>query len=163
MIDLGLIVRVLLMLGAANGTPVFATKLLKNRFGAPLDGGLNLCDGRPLFGASKTVRGLVLSLASTALIAPPLGFSWVIGAELAATSMLGDLLSSFVKRRLGRPLHSPVFGLDQVPESLLPLLVLRDTLGLTMPGIALTVVLFVALELILSRLLFKMHVRDRPS
>jgi hypothetical protein len=124
---------------------------------------LNFFDGRPLFGASKTVRGIALSLNCTALAAVPLGFDWVVGAELAALSLLGDLLSSFVKRRLGRPLHSAAYGLDQIPESLLPLLVLRGTLGITFVDIALIVVLFFVLELILSRLLFKLHIRDRPS
>jgi hypothetical protein len=163
MIDPWSVTRVLLLLGAANGIPVFATKLLKDRFSAPLDGGLRFFDGRPLFGASKTMRGIGLSLLCTALVAPLLGLPWVLGAELAALSMLGDLASSFVKRRLGRPLHSPAYGLDQVPESLLPLLVLKDALGLTAVDIAATVVLFFMLELVLSRLLFALHIRDRPS
>ena len=163
MIDLWLITRVLLLLGSANGTPVFATRLLKDRFAAPLDAGLRFFDGQPLFGASKTLRGVVLSLACTALVAPLLGLPWVLGAELAGLSMLGDLGSSFVKRRFSRPVHSPAFGLDQIPESLLPLLVLQDALGLTVADIAAIVVLFFLLELVLSRVLFVLHIRDRPS
>lgn len=154
--------RVLLLLGVANSVPIFARKLLKNRFSAPLDGGLKFIDGRPLLGESKTIRGLVLSIASTALIAPWLGFEWVTGAGLASVSMLGDLLSSFAKRRLGLRTHSQAFGLDQIPESLLPLLVFQERLGLTIVEIAAITVAFLVLELVLSRLFYKLHIRERP-
>jgi hypothetical protein len=157
-----LIGHVLVLLGVANGTPIFATRLFGKRFSAPLDGALKLVDGRPLFGPSKTVRGLVLSLVCTTLAALLLDFEWITGAGLAAASMLGDLLSSFIKRRLGLRAHSQAFGLDQIPESLLPLLLLREHLGLGYVDIALIVAAFIVLELILSRLLYTLHIRDRP-
>jgi CDP-archaeol synthase len=150
------------LLGVANGAPVFATWLFGKRFGAPLDGGLKFPDGRPLFGPSKTVRGLVLSIACTTLAAALLGFEWIAGAGLAAASMLGDLLSSFIKRRLGLRAHSQAIGLDQIPESLLPLLVLQQHLGLGYGDIAIIVAAFIVLELVLSRMLFRLHIRDRP-
>lgn len=157
-----LLLYILLLLGVANGTPIFAKKLLGDRFAAPLDGGLKLPDGRRLFGTSKTVRGLLLSIACTTLAAPLFGFEWITGAGLAAASMLGDLLSSFVKRRFGLRPHSRALGLDQIPESLLPLLLLQERLGVTGPDIALLVAVFFALELLLSRLLFRLRLRDRP-
>ena len=157
-----LIVEILMLLGVAKGTQIFAKRLFGQRFNAPLDGGLKFLDGRPLFGPSKTVRGLVLSVACTTLAAPLLGFEWITGAGLASASMFGDLLSSFIKRRLGLRTHSQAFGLDQVPESLLPLLLLQEHLGLSGGDIALVVTVFIALELLLSRLLFKLHIRDQP-
>jgi CDP-2,3-bis-(O-geranylgeranyl)-sn-glycerol synthase len=152
----------LVLLGVANGAPVFATWLFGKRFGAPLDGGLKFPDGRPLFGPSKTVRGLALSIACTTLAAALLGFEWIAGAGLAAASMLGDLLSSFIKRRLGLRAHSQAIGLDQIPESLLPLLLLQEHLSLGSGDIALIVTAFIVLELVLSRVLFRLHIRDRP-
>src|SRR5690242_21237914 len=95
-----LILQTLVLLGVANGAPVIATKLLKGRFDASLDAGLRLPDGRPLFGASKTIRGLVVSVACTALAAVLLGFEWPCGAGVAVAAMAGDLASSFAKRRL---------------------------------------------------------------
>ena len=77
-------------------------------------------------------------------------------------STLGDLLSSFIKRRLKLRPSSMALGLDQVPESLLPLLLLKEPLGLTWPGILRTVVLFFVLELVLSRLLFWLRIRKTP-
>lgn len=157
-----LLAEILLLLGVANGTPIFAARLFGKHFNAPLDNGLKLADGRPLFGPSKTVRGLVLSVACTALAAGWLGHEWITGAGLASASMFGDLLSSFLKRRLGLRTHSQAFGLDQIPESLLPLLVLRQQLDLGYGDIAIIVVAFIVLELVLSRLLFRLHIRDRP-
>jgi hypothetical protein len=156
------VVRVLLLLGVANGTPIFAKKLFGSRFDTPLDGGLKFFDGQPLLGTSKTLRGLVLSLACTTLAAPLLGFDWVIGAGLAAASMLGDLLSSFIKRRLAKPVHSQAPALDQIPESLLPLLLLRGQLALSGAEIMIILLLFVTLEVVLSRLLFRLHIREQP-
>ena len=153
---------ILLLLGIANGTPIFARKLLDNRWAAPLDGGWTFFDGRPLFGPAKTIRGLVVSVSATALAAQLLGYDWIVGAGLAAASMLGDLLSSFVKRRLALEPHSQAFGLDQIPESLLPLVLLRETLRLTLLDMLVIVTTFLVLELLLSRLLYELNVRDRP-
>lgn len=155
-------VHVLLLLGIANGTPIFAKKLFGKRFETPLDGGLKFVDGRPLLGSSKTLRGLLLALACTTLAAPLLGFDWVIGAGLAGASMLGDLFSSFIKRRFALPVHSQAPAFDQIPESLLPLLLLRQQFGLNGGEIMITVLLFIALERVLSRMLFRLRIRDRP-
>ena len=48
-----------------------------------------LADGRPLLGASKTVRGLVASLAATTLAAPLFGLPAAQGAGFAMLAMLG--------------------------------------------------------------------------
>lgn len=156
------VLRALLLIVVANSAPVLGHKLFGQRFSYPLDGGWKIFDGRPLLGPSKTLRGIVFSLAATAATAPMLGLSWILGALLAGLSMLGDLTSSFFKRRLGRPPSSQALLLDQVPESLLPLLVLRAQLGLAAWDIAAVVLVFFVLELVLSRLLYRLHVRDQP-
>jgi hypothetical protein len=152
--------RALLLLVAANSAPVLGRKLLGQRLNYPLDGGLRMFDGRPLFGPSKTLRGIVLSLATTAAVALVLGLSVVTGALIAGLSMLGDLISSFIKRRLGRAPSSSVVLLDQAPEALLPLLVFRERLSLTAWDIAGVTFVFLALDLIFSRLVYKLHLRD---
>lgn len=162
MIDVVYLFRVLLLLAVANSTPMFATKLLRQRYAAPFDAGITLPDGRRLFGDSKTIRGIAISIASTTLAAPALGFEWSTGAIVAAVSMTGDLISSFFKRRLGFPIHAEAFGLDQVPEALLPLLVLQSQLTLGWIDITAVVVTFVVFEVILSYLLFKLGIREQP-
>jgi CDP-archaeol synthase len=75
---------------------------------------------------------------------------------------MGDLFSSFVKRRLRLPPSSRATGLDQLPESLFPLLSCRPMLALTVADIAVGVVVFFIGELVLSRLLYKLRVRSQP-
>lgn len=154
--------KMLLLLVVANGVPVLGKKIFGMKCDRPLDGGLQLRDSHPLFGPSKTVRGVALSIAATALGAVTLGFDWTDGALIALLAMFGDLVSSFVKRRLGRPPSSMALGLDQIPESLLPTLAFKTRLGLTAWDIAGVVFAFILLELLLSRLLFGLHLRDRP-
>jgi CDP-2,3-bis-(O-geranylgeranyl)-sn-glycerol synthase len=156
------LLKLLVLLGIANGTPVFATKLFKDRFAAPLDGGLKFFDGQPLFGLSKTIRGIVLSIVCTTLAAIVVGLGWAVGATLAAASMVGDVASSFVKRRLGLKAHAQAFGLDQIPEVLLPLLLLRSRLELSGTDIVVLVATFIFLEVVLSYLLFKLRIREQP-
>jgi hypothetical protein len=59
------ILQLLVLLVLANGTPVVAKKILGERFAYPPDGGVEFVDGRPLFGRSKTVRGVVLTVLVT--------------------------------------------------------------------------------------------------
>jgi CDP-2,3-bis-(O-geranylgeranyl)-sn-glycerol synthase len=154
--------QLLVLLAVANTAPLFGKRALGNRLAWPLDGGLTFFDGRPLFGASKTLRGLVLALLATATAGALAGPDWRIGALVAAGAMAGDLLSSFLKRRFGRKSSSRATGLDQIPESLLPLLACRAALPLTAADIALLVVLFFLGEVLFSRLFYRLGLRDRP-
>ena len=156
------ILQILVLLAFANGTPIVAKKIFGSRFALPLDAGIIFFDGRPVFGASKTMRGIVVSILITSAIAPFIGLDLTIGAIVASSAMAGDLFSSFVKRRLNFPPSSQALGLDQVPESLFPMLACRDALSLTIADIALGVGIFFIGELILSRLLFRAHLRDEP-
>jgi CDP-2,3-bis-(O-geranylgeranyl)-sn-glycerol synthase len=76
--------------------------------------------------------------------------------------MLGDLGSSFVKRRMGLEVHAQALALDQIPEALLPLLVLQTSFGLAWGDIFFLVLAFVVLGLWLSRVLYKFGIRDQP-
>jgi CDP-2,3-bis-(O-geranylgeranyl)-sn-glycerol synthase len=159
---LALLAQLLLLLAIANGTPIIAAKLLRDRCAYPLDAGLRFLDGRPLLGPAKTLRGLVLALVMTTLVAVLLGCDWTLGLTVGAGAMFGDLAASFSKRRLGRATSSQALGLDQIPESLFPLLAVREPLGLQPWDIALLVGAFMALELLLSRLLYRVGIRQQP-
>ena len=90
--DLWPILQSLVFLTFANGTPVIAKRLFGSYLAFPLDAGVHFVDGRPLLGPSKTVRGVVLSVAITAAAAPVLGVSVATGALLACLAMLGDMI-----------------------------------------------------------------------
>jgi CDP-diglyceride synthetase len=156
------VLKLLVLLALANGTPVVAKKVLGGRFAYPLDGNAAFVDGRPLFGRSKTIRGVVLAVLAATLGAPLIGLEWQIGVVVGGLAMVGDLVSSFVKRRLGLPPSSRASGLDQVPEALLPLLGCRDLLSLTIADFGAGVALFFIGDVVASRLLYAIRLRDRP-
>lgn len=120
----------LILIIVANGAPMLAAYLPGRWLDQPLDRGVTWRDGRRLLGHSDTVRGVAASLLSTAVVAVLLGEPASIGALIALFAMAGDVLSSFVKRRLGLDDGARAFGLDQIPESLLPVLVVMPYYGL---------------------------------
>ena len=155
-------VFLLLLLLVANGSPLFASMILRKRWNLPLDGGTLLADGQPLFGRSKTLRGLVAALLVTGLVAPLLGFPWWIGSLIGLSAMLGDLSSSFIKRRLGLQPGARATGLDQIPESLFPLLVCQPILKLPWTDLLWLPLVFMIAVLAISRLSFWMGIRVHP-
>ena len=156
------LLKILGLITLANSVPVMATNIFGDRFAWPVDFGIGLGDGRAVFGRSKTIRGLFLAVLVTWLVAPLIGVESLTGAGIGALAMAGDLVSSFIKRRLGRPSSSQAVGLDQIPESLFPLLACVEGFGLTLADVAVGVVVFLVGELLVSRLLFRLHLRDRP-
>ena len=156
------VAQLLILLGLANGAPVVTKLILGDRFSNPLDLNWKFVDGKPLFGSSKTIRGVLIAITVTAASAPLLGLRFEIGLLAGATAMAGDLFSSFVKRRLNLPPSSRATGLDQIPEALFPLLACRAALGLSTLDILLACAIFFVGELLLSRLLFRIHLRDEP-
>ncbi|MFH1199711.1 MAG: CDP-2,3-bis-(O-geranylgeranyl)-sn-glycerol synthase [Candidatus Micrarchaeota archaeon] len=106
----------------ANGAPVLFGG------GRPIDGGRSFADGRRILGASKTVRGffsgfacglltsLILGLAVPGLFLPQFGLPLKLAAGmlLSLGAMVGDLLGSFAKRRMGVAPGEPFFLTDQL-------------------------------------------------
>jgi CDP-2,3-bis-(O-geranylgeranyl)-sn-glycerol synthase len=90
------------------------------------------------------------------------GLSLKVGLIVGLFDMLGDVLSSFIKRRMGLPSSSMALGLDQILESLIPLLAVREIFGLTWISILQLVAGFFFLELLLSQLLYRINIRRRP-
>ena len=154
--------HLLLLIIVANGVPVILRAALGRRLSRPIDFGYCLPDNRPLLGVSKTWRGVVSSVLGTAAAAVILGYAPETGALVAVYAMAGDALSSFVKRRIGLAPHSMAPLLDQVPESLLPAVMMRHSFGVDTEAIIILVAAFVAAVLLLSVVLFKLGVRKKP-
>lgn len=94
--------------------------------GRPIDGGRTL-DGKRLLGDGKTWRGTAGGTIAGALVALALNalassvgsvtlpsFPPLVVFALPFGAMLGDVVASFVKRRLDRQRGAPVPGLDQL-------------------------------------------------
>lgn len=154
--------ELLILIMVANGAPVIASKLLADKFHLPVDLGYCFIDGRRFLGDSKTWRGLLVSFAVTPVVADFLGYSLVSGLLIAVFAMLGDMFSSFIKRRLKMPSSAKALFLDQVPESLFPALLVKDIFALDYWSVCILVCLFFIIELSLSSLLFKWGIRKHP-
>jgi len=153
----------LLLILVANGSPILVRHVpyLKG-FDYPLDCKLVFFDGRPLLGASKTWRGLISSIITTMLCAVLLQMEWHTGFMVSVLAMFGDSLSSFVKRRFALAPSDMALGVDQIPESLFPSLYMHYLWQLGWSWIVSTVIVFFVLELLLSRFLYHLHIRQRP-
>lgn len=166
MIELSLCVicffQALILLLAANGAPVLATLVFGKRWTWPVDFGYTIIDNKRFLGDSKTWRGVCSAVLITATVAILFDLHLIIGALFGMLTMLGDCLSSFIKRRLGYSPSSHARGLDTVPESLLPTLFLKQQLGLGLTDILLLAVVFFLLEEFVSPVLYQWHIRNRP-
>ena len=86
------ILQLLVLMTLANGTPIVAKKIFGPRFSFPLDADITFFDGRPLFGPSKTIRGILISVLITTASAPLIGLDLTIGAIVAGVAMAGTAL-----------------------------------------------------------------------
>lgn len=154
--------KLLFLLLIANGAPILLNKWLGRRGAWPLDGGARFVDRRPLLGPSKTWRGFLAAVLVTGPAAVLVGLPLTVGILIGLCAMLGDLFSSFLKRRIGLPSSAMALGLDQVPESLFPLLAVRDELALDVMHIGGLVAAFLIVELVLSQILYELHIREQP-
>lgn len=150
------------MLVLANGAPVAAARVLGRRWSAAIDGGRRWRDGRPLLGSSKTWRGLVSGTLACGLFALTTGMGLVFGLLFGLLGLIGDMISSFIKRRAGLGSSGRAIGLDQIPEALLPMILAwywLDLNGLVVAGV---VVLFTLSNILLSPLLYRLGIRHQP-
>lgn len=154
--------QILSLLVVANGAPIIARDLLGKRGDWPLDFGWLFFDGRPLLGPSKTIRGVVAAIGATGCAARLFGDDFATGAYVGLLAMVGDLLSSFLKRRLGIASSGRALGLDQGLEALVPLLAMQAPWALRLFDMVAIIVMFFIVDVVLSRLLYKLHIRERP-
>ena len=154
--------QLLLLIMIANGAPIIIRVLLNDRYDLAVDFGKALPDNKRVFGASKTWRGIFAAFIATPAAAWLLGHSPETGALIALYAIIGDLTSSFIKRRLAMQPSSMAPLLDQVPESLFPASVMMQTFNMDIWSVMLLVLIFVISELVLSHTLYKWGIRKRP-
>jgi CDP-2,3-bis-(O-geranylgeranyl)-sn-glycerol synthase len=155
-------IDMLLLLLAANGAPVMGQFLFGSHGARPVDNGRTLRDGQPLFGASKTWRGLVLAAAACSAASALLGHGVGFGLSFSALSMAGDLLSSFIKRRKGLASGARSTALDQLPEALLPSGFAVIVMGLDWWWALLLSLAFMLGHMAISLPLYWLHIRKTP-
>jgi hypothetical protein len=155
-------IKLLVMLLATNGAPVLAARIFQSRGAQPLDLGRKMQDGRPLFGPSKTRRGLAAALVMSCVLSLLFGYSIWFGFVFGSLVMAGDLISSFIKRRMGLKASDQCLGLDQLPESFIPSAYAVWHLGVDWWWAVLVALAFMLLEILISRPLYWLNIRNRP-
>ncbi|HLT12562.1 MAG TPA: CDP-archaeol synthase [Marinobacter sp.] len=150
------------MLVLANGAPVVVARLMHHRGNWPVDAGRLWPDGRPVFGPSKTWRGLVSGTLSCLLFAAWVGPGAWFGAAFGLMALFGDLLSSFLKRRMGLGSSARALWLDQLPEAVLPMLMAWLWLPLQLWAAAAVAMLFAVSNMLVSPLLYRLGIRKQP-
>lgn len=120
-----------IFISCVNLVPPLMAFFLGTTCETPIDRGKIFLDGKPILGPHKTFRGFIGAIVVGTLVAPILGFSLADGCILAFLSMLGDLASSFVKRRFGFLSGTVVVGWDQFFECAIPGLVWKYQSGIS--------------------------------
>jgi len=99
--------------------------------GRAIDGGKKMPDGKPIFGSHKTVRGFAAGIVAGTLTGAaqnaalqrlnvpsdfvlPFQFSIWLGFAISFGALMGDLVHSFVKRRIGIIEGAPLPIADQL-------------------------------------------------
>jgi CDP-2,3-bis-(O-geranylgeranyl)-sn-glycerol synthase len=101
--------------------------------GRPIDNNKLFLDGKPLFGSHKTIRGFCSGLVVGTLVSFFLfirfRYNLLLGFSLSLGALVGDLLHSFIKRRI-----------NIAPGALLPV---ADQLDFILGSIAFSIPVFI--------------------
>ncbi|GGC62272.1 CDP-archaeol synthase [Marinobacter halophilus] len=157
-----LALELFVMLVLANGSPLVVARLLHQRGNWPVDGGRVWRDGGPVFGPSKTWRGLVSGIACCLVFSAWVGLGWFFGALFGLLALIGDLISSFIKRRWGLVSSARALWLDQLPEALLPMIMAWLWLPLLLWEAVAVALLFALGNMLISPVLYRLGIRKQP-
>lgn len=112
--------------------------------GPPIDGGRKLSDGNRILGGGKTVRGFFAGILAGSVLGVIQGVlggrpgGWEAAVLMSLGALLGDVVGSFIKRRMALKRGRPVPGLDQL-EFVVGALLLSSVIWL--PSLEIIVVL----------------------
>jgi len=136
--------------------------------GHPIDGGRKFRDGRPVLGPRKTFRGFFAGLIIGTLVGFLqryfTGSSKVIlpGFMLSLGALTGDLVESFIKRRLGRPPGASFPIADQL-DFILGALLFSIPLSPPSLAVALTIMIITPpIHLLTNFLAYLLGVKKEP-
>ncbi|RLA44920.1 MAG: CDP-archaeol synthase [Gammaproteobacteria bacterium] len=155
-------IKLLVMLLATNGAPILVAWILQAHYARPLDLGRKLQNGQPVFGSSKTWRGLVAALVTSCVLSIIFDYGIWFGLVFGVLVITGDLISSFIKRRMGLKPSDRCRGLDQLPESFIPSVYAVNVLGADWWWAVLLALVFMLLVILISKPLFWLNIRNRP-
>ncbi|MFH1821288.1 MAG: CDP-2,3-bis-(O-geranylgeranyl)-sn-glycerol synthase [Methanobacteriota archaeon] len=137
--------------------------------GKPIDGGRKFTDGRPILGPGKTIRGLIAGLIAGSIFGALQGvavgqiyFYLSYGFLLALGTLTGDLLGSFIKRRINLSRGAAAPGLDQLGFVLLALLFASPLFVPDLEVILTILIITPPIHLSTNFIGHKLKLKDRP-
>jgi hypothetical protein len=145
--------KILLLLLVANTAPLIFGVLFPNMRRWPLDNGRRFTDGRPLLGGHKTFWGLFSGIGAAGFISLLTGLPLSKGLLIGLASLLGDLLTSFLKRRLGLVEGETAYLFDHLLEGALPLLLCKPLFSISWSLLLVLLGLFITCGLLGARIL----------
>ncbi|MEM0021429.1 MAG: CDP-2,3-bis-(O-geranylgeranyl)-sn-glycerol synthase [Fervidicoccaceae archaeon] len=153
----------------ANGSPVVISKIVKTH---PIDRGKKWRDGRRILGDGKSFEGMFGGIAAGGITAALLGLYSGSISEVATTgivssvgAILGDIIKSFFKRRMGieRGGMLPIADqLDFYLGSTLAILLCRGCLHPSLESFVLGLILIPLLHVLTNYIAFKLKLKSVP-
>jgi hypothetical protein len=144
--------KILVILIVANTAPILSSALFPKARRWPLDNGRRLADGRPLLGEHKTLWGLLSGIGAAGIFGLLMGLSLTTGLLIGLASLLGDLLTSFLKRRLGLVEGETAHLFDHLLEGALPLILCKYLFATSWSLVLVLLGLFIACGLLGSKI-----------
>lgn len=161
----------------ANMMPVMMKNHLK-WLAKPIDFNIQL-NNQPLFGSHKTFRGFVVGIAAALVVAylqkvfysyptlqsiSYLNYNevniWLVGFLLGFGALFGDLVKSFVKRRLNKPSGSMFFPWDQLDSWIGAMLFISLIKSLTLPMILFYILVIPLFHLATNYMGYKLKLKE---
>ncbi len=143
----------------SNMSPLLVTRLTGG--GAPLDMGMTFIDGRRLLGDNKTIKG-TLSIIVVGSIVGLVYDPKFIGFIQASGVAIGDIVGSFMKRRLRIKPGGSLPLIDQELFILLAVLLSNPFLQLSLRQIAFILLITPILHLVSNAVAFLIGLKEVP-
>jgi predicted MPP superfamily phosphohydrolase len=144
--------KILMILLVTNTAPILSGALFPKARRWPLDKGRRLADGRPLLGEHKTLWGLLSGIGAAGIFSLLMGLPLTVGLLIGLASLLGDLLTSFLKRRLGLVEGDTAHLFDHLLEGALPLLLCKHLFAISWGLVLVLLGLFILCGLLGSKI-----------
>ncbi|MCS7120079.1 MAG: CDP-2,3-bis-(O-geranylgeranyl)-sn-glycerol synthase [Nitrososphaerota archaeon] len=140
--------------------------------GHPIDCNKKFCDGKPIFGSHKTIRGFLSGIVIGVLVGwvqesltPIIGVHGggvILGLALSFGALVGDLLGSFIKRRLGMEPGSHLPVSDQIDFVLVALLFGYLVKPISLTQTIIIIVLTGPIHVIVNFFAYLLRLKDTP-
>lgn len=161
--------------------PLFIKRGLA-KLAVPVDFGIKV-NGKELFGNNKTWRGIIVGVVTGILIAgiqAMLFFKYsffknttivdyekvnfvLFGVLMGGGALIGDLIESFIKRRLNKPSGKPWFPWDQVDWIIGSMLLSSIVFVPSLKTVLVTIISYTIVHLCSDRVVYWMGIKKREE